>query len=146
MATSTINIHAGDFATGKGSSFVSKAKGGTLLLEKSEYETKTFWTGDTGSVMSILSGHEKKRHEHVTTDQIGSLEVASEESVKRFGGTVGWGIAGALVLGPIGAMAGLLTGGRGKDVTFICKLKDGRKFLATVPSKTFMALQAATFH
>jgi hypothetical protein len=42
-------------------------------------------------------------------------------------------------------LAGLLAGGRGKDVTFVCKLKDGRKFLATAPSKTYTELQAVTF-
>jgi hypothetical protein len=47
------------------------------------------------------------------------LEVASEENVKRLGGTVGWGITGAILLGPVGLLAGLLPGGRGKAVTLV---------------------------
>ena len=42
-------------------------------------------------------------------------------------------------------MAGLLLGGKGKDVTFILKLKDGRKMLATTDSKTFTKIAAMAF-
>ena len=83
--------------------------------------------------------------EKVHLDNVESVEVASEESVKRLGGTIGWGVAGAVLLGPVGLLAGLVAGGRGKDVTFVCKLKDGRKFLATASSKMFVELQAMTF-
>jgi hypothetical protein len=72
-------------------------------------------------------------------------QVATEDSVKRLGGAVGWGLAGGLVLGPVGLLAGLLAGGRGKDVTFICKLKDGRKFMAVAPSKVYAQISAAAF-
>ena len=72
-------------------------------------------------------------------------QVATEDSVKRLGGTVGWGLAGGLVLGPVGLLAGLLAGGRGKDVTFVCKLKDGRKFMATAPAKVYTQIAAAVF-
>ncbi|MBA9034329.1 MULTISPECIES: hypothetical protein [Rhizobium] len=83
--------------------------------------------------------------ESIRIDEVDTVEVASEESVKRLGGTLGWGAVGGLILGPVGLLAGLLAGGRGKDVTFVCKLKDGRKFLATAPSKTYTELQAVTF-
>lgn len=83
--------------------------------------------------------------ETLSLDTVESVEVASEEAVKRIGGTLGWGVAGAVLLGPVGLLAGLLAGGVGKDVTFVCKLKDGRKFLATAPSKMFVELQAAIF-
>lgn len=55
------------------------------------------------------------------------------------------GVAGAALLGPIGLLAGLLLGGKGKDVTFILKLKDGRKMLATTDSKTFTKIAAMAF-
>ena len=74
-----------------------------------------------------------------------SIEVATEESVKRAGGTVGWGLAGAALLGPVGLLAGLLAGGRGKDVTFIAQLKDGRRLMATTDAGTYKKLAAATF-
>lgn len=71
------------------------------------------------------------------------VEVAPEERVKKLGGTVGWRIAGGILLGPVGLRAGLLVGGRTKQVTFVAKFKDGRRLLATTYSKTFTELQAA---
>ena len=73
------------------------------------------------------------------------MEVASEESVKRIGGTLGWGAAGMLALGPVGLLAGLLLGGKKKEVTFVAKVKDGRKLLGTTDHKTFTKLKAAAF-
>ncbi|QMU61164.1 MAG: hypothetical protein GKR92_05395 [Gammaproteobacteria bacterium] len=48
-------------------------------------------------------------------------------------------------LGPAGLLAGLLAGGKKKQITFVCKFKDGRKFLATVPSKVYMEISASVF-
>lgn len=86
-----------------------------------------------------------KKRETIPFAEIESLEVASEESVKRIGGTIGWGAAGAVLLGPAGLLAGLLLGGKSKEVAFVCKLKDGRKFLAVADSGTFQKIQAAMF-
>lgn len=116
----TIDIHAGDFA-----------KGSAKLM----FSTITFpWQAGDGILgktaqLSDLSGVEK----------------ASEESVKRTGGTVGWGVVGATLLGPVGLLAGLLAGGKGTNVTFVATLKDGRKFLGTTDAKTYTKLQAAVF-
>ena len=119
MAFGGLEVHAGDFEKGN----AHKLIGGELLMKK---PGKFF-------------------RETIPLDQLEAVEVASEESVKRIGGTVGWGIAGGLLLGPVGLLAGLLAGGRGKDVTFVCKLKDGRKFMATSSSEVFTALSAASF-
>lgn len=81
----------------------------------------------------------------VSLAEVASIELATEESVKRAGGTIGWGAAGAVILGPVGLLAGLLLGGKGKDATFVCVLKDGRKFMATTDSKTFTQIQAGMF-
>lgn len=78
-------------------------------------------------------------------NDIESVETASEEAVKRLGGTVGWGIAGAALLGPLGLLAGLLVGGRGKDVTFVVKFKDGKKIMATTDSQTYTKIAASNF-
>ncbi len=82
---------------------------------------------------------------HSVKDDIETLEIASEESVKRLGGTVGWGVAGAALLGPVGLLAGLLVGGRGNDVTFVATFKDGRRLLATTTSKAFTDMTAKRF-
>ena len=97
-----------------------------------------------GQITLYTSAHPFKG-ENFPLNYIQEIEVASEESVKRVGGTIGWGAAGALVLGPVGLLAGLLLGGKGKDVTFVAKFRDGRKVLATTDSKTYIQLQAANF-
>ena len=78
------------------------------------------------------------------TSEIGEIDIASEESIKRIGGTVGWGAAGAVILGPVGLLAGLLLGGKSKEVTFVVRFKDGTKMLATADSKTYTKLVAAS--
>lgn len=83
--------------------------------------------------------------ESIHENELESVEPASEQSVKRVGGTAGWGLAGGALLGPAGLLGGLLIGGRGKDVTFVARFKDGRKLLATTDNKTFIKLQAAVF-
>lgn len=116
----SINIHAGDFP-----------KGSAKLM----FSTITFpWQAGDG----ILG-------KTVQLSELDEIDKASEESVKRLGGTVGWGVVGAALLGPVGLLAGLLAGGKGTDVTFVAKLKDGRKFLATTDAKTFTKLQASLF-
>lgn len=85
------------------------------------------------------------RYEHISLSRLETVEAATEESVKRLGGTVGWGLAGAVVLGPVGLLAGLLAGGKKKRVTFIAVLDDGRKFMATGSHKDYIKMRAATF-
>jgi hypothetical protein len=77
--------------------------------------------------------------------RIRQVEVATEESVKRVGGAVGWGAAGAILAGPAGLIAGALLGGRGKDVTFVVVFDDGRKFLAKGSSKAYEAFLKSSF-
>jgi hypothetical protein len=118
---SKIDIHAGDFPKGKGS-----VGFGVMIAP---WKPGNGLTGES----IVLKG------------QLVSVEVASEESVKKVGGTLGWGIAGAALLGPVGMLAGLLVGGRGQNVTFVAMFKDGRKMLATTDSKTYTKLQAIVF-
>ena len=114
-----IKIHAGDFLKGD-----SQYSFGSLVLKTKEH--------------SFLG-------EAIPVTKLETVEVATEESVKRIGGTIGWGVAGAVILGPVGLLAGLLLGGKKKEITFVGKFRDGRKFLATTDSKTFTKLQAAVF-
>ena len=91
------------------------------------------------------SGFFGDKTEKINIDQVEVLEIANEENVKNLGGAVGWGVAGAVLLGPVGLLAGALLGGKGKKVTFVCKFKDGRKFMATAKNKEFVKMQAAFF-
>lgn len=84
-------------------------------------------------------------HENVPASRLTSLEIATEANVKRLGGTLGWGAVGAIALGPLGLLAGLVAGGNGKNVTFIATFDDGRSMLATTDAKAFTKMQAEIF-
>ena len=124
MAFGSFVVHAGDFQKGGDHQFLKeRGKKGVLIMKT---EGKFF-------------------REKIYITEVAEVEAASEESVMRFGGAVGWGAVGGVLLGPIGLLAGLLAGGKGKDVTFVCKLKDGRKFMATAPSNVYTELSAVLF-
>ena len=83
--------------------------------------------------------------EKLKVEELESVEVATEDSVKRLGGAIGWGVVGGTLLGPVGLLAGLLLGGRGKEVCFVAKFRDGRKLLATCDAKLYQQLLAKVF-
>ena len=62
--------------------------------------------------------------------------MANEDSIKHQG-AIGFGVAGAMLLGPIGAIACFMLAGKETEVTFLATLKDGRRFLAAVDSGAF---------
>ncbi len=76
---------------------------------------------------------------------IEDIEQLTEEKVKKISGTLGWGVAGGVLLGPLGAIGGMFVGGNKKEVAFACYLKDGRKFMATTDGKTWQKIMSATF-
>ena len=116
---SSIKVLAGDFLEGKG-----EYSWGSLTLKTEEHS----WVGET-----------------ISLDQLDTVDIATEESIKKIGGTVGWGAAGAIILGPVGLLAGLLLGGKKKEIIFVAKFKDGRKLMGQTDNKTFTKLQAAAF-
>ncbi|NUU37557.1 hypothetical protein [Pseudomonas sp. C2B4] len=69
--------------------------------------------------------------------KIKHLEVANEESINNIKEAIGFGVAGAMLLGPIGAFAGFMLAGTETEVTFLATLKDDRKLLAAADSSTF---------
>jgi len=73
------------------------------------------------------------------------VEMLTEESVKKLSGTAGWGILGAAVLGPIGAIGGIIFGCRKKDICFACYLKNGKKFMAVSKAKIYQKIVADSF-
>ena len=115
MGLGRIDVHAGDFKKGLEHQYVH------------------------GKFLMKTEG--KFLREKIKPTEIAKLKEASEEAVVSLGGAAGWGLTGSVLLGPVGLLAGLILGGKGKDTTFICEFKDGRKFLGTAPSKVFNELQ-----
>lgn len=75
---------------------------------------------------------------------ISHMEIASEAPTTRMENALGLGLAGALVLGPVGAAAGLMFAPEHKEVTFLATLKDGRKLLAATDDKTYQTIALHT--
>ncbi|MCU1750271.1 hypothetical protein [Pseudomonas sp. 6D_7.1_Bac1] len=73
-----------------------------------------------------------------------TVEVASQDSTNK--GAIGYGIAGALLLGPVGAIAGYLMAGRETEITFIATFKDGSKLLAATDSDTYRDISRHVSH
>ncbi len=107
----SITVLAGDFLQGDG-----EYRDGAFTLRTSLHP----WPGLTLPLSSF------KR-----------VEVANEESINNFKDAIGFGVAGAMLLGPIGAIAGFMLAGKETEVTFLATLKDDRTLLAAVDSNTF---------
>lgn len=83
---------------------------------------------------------------YLTPLYVSSIEQLTEENKKSLLATAGWGTAGAIALGPLGAVGGMLFGSSNKQlVTFICNLEDGHKFMGQTPLKEYNKLNAALF-
>ena len=95
-----------------------------------------------GSFLRSLSAWEK-----VPIREIESLQVATEESTKRFGtaAAAAAGLVGGVLLGGAGLVAGAMAGGNKRTVTFELRLADGRGFLGKCDARSFEQLRAATF-
>ena len=109
-----------------------------------DFPKSTAYSGSFGA-RSITWGWGKDK----TIDlrkQVDSVEIVTEESKKKFMGTAGWGLAGAIALGPLGLIAGALAGGNKKEVCFACHLKDGRKFMAVTDPKTYQEIAGLALH
>jgi hypothetical protein len=96
-------------------------------------------------VLKIKTNEHPFMGEKIPTWNIKSVEEVSHEEAKKLAGTVGMGILGTILLGPIGLLLGLFFGGRKNVVIFKAKLCDGRKFLGECKRKHFSKLQEMTF-
>ena len=122
---STIKIHAGDLDKG---TWQFSGMFGSAIMTRPSTE-KHMWKGETYNFST----------------EVESVDLLDEEKVKKLAGTAGWGLAGAALLGPLGAIGGILLGGNKKEVVFSCYFKDGRKFMATTDSKTWKKIMAVMF-
>jgi len=98
-----------------------------------------------GERFHLATDEHKWKGEKIPATELAELSIASEESVKKMGGAIGLGLAGGVLFGPLGLIAGALAGGRKKEVTFIARFRDGRKLLGVCEQKTFAKMQAVVF-
>jgi hypothetical protein len=73
------------------------------------------------------------------------FNVADQAVGMRVFGAAGWGAAGAILAGPVGALVGGLLGGRAEKVTFMAKFADGDTMMGQVPKKTWLKMAADRF-
>lgn len=76
--------------------------------------------------------------ERISLARIKELKLANLDTSRNLGSALGWSVAGALVAGPVGLLAGLWFGGKkDEEATFLATFKDGRKLMATTDGKTW---------
>lgn len=112
-----IKIHAGDFENIDGHFFA----GMFTLFQKGK-----IWSS-----------------ERIQVTDLKSIDIASEESMRKVSGILGWGLAGATLLGQTGLLIGILLGRKEEQVVFVAKFKDGRKLLAEIDQGAYLRIKAA---
>ena len=79
----------------------------------------------------------------IPLSKLETLETATEETVNKKGSVIRWSLAGALLLGPVGLVAGWWLCDKEKEITFYAKFKDGRCLLATTDVDTYSKISAS---
>lgn len=74
--------------------------------------------------------------------EIESMNVQTEESVKDLAKTLGLTVAGGVLFGPLGMIAGYFAGGNRQQVCVAVKLRDGRQFLAMMDRRIYQQMLA----
>ncbi|MBQ9376439.1 MAG: hypothetical protein IJU05_01360 [Schwartzia sp.] len=92
----------------------------------SEIDESMFGTVTLSISEGLLKSRKIKLNDHLV-----AAERLTEENKHSLLGKAGWGTLGALVLGPVGLLAGLVLGGNSKEICCACKLDTGEAFLVT---------------
>lgn len=71
------------------------------------------------------------------------LQLVDERSNVKVAGAAGWGVAGALVAGPVGLLAGAILGGKGQKAVFMATFSDGKRVVAECDKATWARMLAA---
>lgn len=83
--------------------------------------------------------------DYVPLSEIKSAELVAADQHMSVGRKLGWGVAGALVAGPIGAAIGGLAAGNMKEQTVAVLFNDGRKAMLNGKPKELALILAAGF-
>lgn len=71
---------------------------------------------------------------------IKKVTLQTEDSVKDLGQTLGFALAGGVIFGPLGALAGYLASGNRKEVCALVELSDDRKFVAVMDQRIYQQM------
>lgn len=66
---------------------------------------------------------------YIDLADIASFDVVTEDNRMSILGKVGWGAVGAVALGPLGLLAGVIGGGNRRDRVMAIETRDGRRLL-----------------
>ena len=113
-----IKIHGGDFGRARASVCLSICQ---------------------GRLLSISRGLFRGRFRFVMSREVASVQIVDASNYKSTGGAANAAVTGAVLLGGAGGLAGLMLGGNKREVSFVCMLRDGRQFVATVDRRVFDA-------
>lgn len=112
---------------------------GKIKVQAGDFNPAT--THFNSDSIHLLTKEHPFKGEEFSIKSLVDIQLATEENIKKVMGTVGWGTAGALVLGPVGLLAGLLLGGKKKEIHFIGTFDNGKIFIATTDGKSYSELQ-----
>ena len=76
-------------------------------------------------------------------NNIAMIEQITEKNKAQVLSKAGWTTLGAVALGPVGLLAGLLFGGNTKYICMAVKLKSGEEFIAECDLKTYQKFYSA---
>lgn len=99
----------------------------------------------TGKFDTLVITRGFMKNDKFKKEDILSADIVTEENQKSIAGKLGWGAAGAIALGPLGLLAGVLGGGNKNVLVVAVAFQDGRKILLQGKSKELMPLVGAAF-
>src|SRR5450631_4033455 len=99
-----------------------------------------------GTITSVMIQKSAFSFDYIPLTDIRSAEVVTVDNHMSIGRKIGWGIAGALVLGPVGAAIGGVAGGNMKEQVVAVVFKDGRKALLRGKPKHLEPIIVAGFN
>jgi hypothetical protein len=105
-----------------------------------DYEGKAVM--QTFGIVSIAVGFTKSVD--INKETVESYEIVDESKRKSAASAVGRGLAGSLLLGPVGLLAGLSAKSKGTHVLAV-QFKDGKKSLLEIDDKIYSTLVKKLF-
>ncbi len=81
--------------------------------------------------------------ERVSFRVLAEVEPVANDQSKRLGSALKLSLSGLAAMGPVGLAAGALAVRKGKDLTFMVKLDDGRHFIAATDARTYADIRSS---